>query len=566
MSSLFKRLAENFPDRQTPVRGSLHADPKGLNDWVNALPLANGLAAARSLLQTLRDMNAVKMDGMQRLAGLELLRSPIAQMVAQADRQVVGSSFPLPQSKQQLGLQSRDFHEAMALGFRMAAFEICLPDGKIPFLKGKQVATALQRAINHHSEQLLRGYLLYAAPQAGVWQHLHDLYRFAESVGVHDKSIDDPVQGKLAFSVRESYAHVVLMALSNPYRLSQKEMVDGFELTRIWAPLFRMGNESGAADIGLSMEQDLGPGYVPEERDAGTPPTLKFDTNDIHRSICRDLALAGSTQGSISFRLKGGNAVSVSQDFVQRLCASWRPAPDRSHARLTAGHYLDTLIGLHGIHYHLAGGTDFEKFVREIRGPGISMTERDKSASWMNALGDSAKPTALRSKVLDQGLGGYRLEWGIESGAKARIGELVGLAAVGDDQDDEREWMIGVIRWLRFTGDGRVQAGIELLAREAYAAAVRAADTGGHFRAPVRAIELQPMRNGSQSQLSILTPSMVDRGMAQIEVSRGPEQWSDSRDASVRVLSEVDVIENTGAYIRLVPKPTYTEDASAEAA
>ncbi len=566
MTSLYKRLAEGFPDRQPPTRGSMHAEPKGLQEWVDALPLANGLAAARSLLQTLRDMNATKIDGLQRLAGLELLRSPIAQMVAQADRQVVGSSFPMPQSKQQLGVQSRDFHEALALGYRMAAFEICLPEGKIPFLKGKQVATALQRAASHHNEQLLRGYLLYAAPQPGVWQHLHDLYRFADSVSLLEKSIDDALLGKLSFSVKECYAHVVLFALCNPYRLSQREMLDGFELARIWAPLFRMGKESGAADIGISMERDEGPGYVPEERDAGIPPTLKFDTNDIDRSIARDLALAGPGQAQVSFRSKGGNPVSVSPDFVQRLATSWRPAPDRHHARLSAGHYLDTLIGLHGIHYHLAGGTDFEKFVREIRGPGISMTERDKSASWMNTMSDSTKPTALRSKVLDQGLGGYRLEWGLESGAKARIGELVGLAAVGDDHDEEREWMIGAIRWLRFTADGRVQAGIELLAREAYAAAVRAADAAGHFRAPVRAIELQPMRNGSLTQLSILTPSVVDRGMSQIEVSRGPDHWSDSRDASVRVLSELDVIENTGAYIRLVSKPTYVSETAAVAA
>ncbi len=563
MSSLFKRLAEGFPDRQSPARGSIHAEPKGLIEWVHGLPLANGLAAARMLLQAIREMNGVKIDGLQRLAGLEALRSPVAQMVAQADRQVVGSSFPLPQSKQQLGIQSREFHEAMALGYRMAAFEICLPEGKIPFLKGKQVATALQRAIAHHGEQLLRGYLLYAAPQAGVWQHLHDLYRFANALGIDEKSIDDGLLGKLAFSVKESYAHVVLFALCNPYRLSQREMLDGFELTRIWSPLFRIGNESGGADFGISLEQDQGPGYVPEERDVGTPPTLSFDVNDISRSIARDLAVTGKVQGTVSFRLKGGNAVNATPDFVQRLVASWKSAPDRHHARLAAGHYLDTLIGLHGIHYHLAGGTDFEQFVRDVRGPGISMTERDKSASWMNALGDTAKPSALRSKVLDQSLGGYRLEWGLESGAKARIGELVGLAAVGDDDDEEREWMIGVIRWLRFNNDGRVQAGIELLAREACAAAVRAADTGGHFRAPVRAIELQPMRNGSMGQLSILTPSVVDRGMSQIEVSRAPDQWSDSRDASVRVLSELDVIENTGAYIRLVPKSDHQDAVAA---
>jgi len=566
MSSLYKRLAEGFPERLAPARGSVHAEAKGLQDWIHGLPLANGLAAARMLLQSVREMNAVRIDGLQRLAGLEALRSPVAQMVAQADRQVVGSTFPLPQSKQQLGVQSRDFHEAMALGYRMAAFDICSPDGKVPFLKGKQVATALQRAIAHHGEQLLRGYLLYAAPQPGVWQHLHDLYRCAGALALDDKSIDDPLLGKLSFSARDGYAHAVLLALCNPYRLSQREMVDSYELTRIWAPLFRMGSESLAGEFGLSLEQDLGPGYVPEERDPGVPPTLSFDTNDVQRSIERDLALTVKVQGSISFRLKGGNPVSVTPDFVSRLASSWKQSPDRYHARLPAGHYLDTLIGLHGIHYHLAGGTDFEQFVRDVRGPGISMTERDKSASWVNALGDSAKPSALRSKVLDQSLGGYRLEWGLESGAKARIGELVGVAAVGDEHDNEREWMIGVIRWLRFTGDGRVQAGVELLAREAYAAAVRAADHGGHFRAPVRAIELQPMRNGSVGQLSILTPSVVDRGMSQIEVSRAPDLWSDSRDASIRVLSDLDVIENTGAYIRLVPKPGYEGDLAAAAA
>jgi hypothetical protein len=566
MTSLFKRLAEGFPDRVPAPRGSLHAEPKGLQDWVEALPLANGLAAARTLMQTLRDMNATRMDGLQRLAGLELLRAPVAQMVAQADRQVIGSSFPMPPSKQQLGLQSRDFHEAMALGYRMAAFEICAPDGKVPFLKGKQVATALQRAAAHHNEQLLRGYMLYAAPQPGVWLHLHNLYRFAETAGVLEKAVDDPLLGKLAFSVRDSYAHVVLFALCNPYRMSQREMLDSHDLTRIWAPMFHVGSESSGGDIGISLELDAGPGYVPEERDAGVPPTLKFDTNDIDRSIERDLLVAGSAQGAISFRAKGGKPVSVTADFVRRLAASWRPAPDRTHARLPAGHYLDTLIGLHGIHYHLAGGTDFEQFVRDIRGPGISMTERDKTASWMNTMSDSSKPMALRSKVLDQSLGGYRLEWGLESGAKARIGELVGLAAVGDDQDDEREWMIGAIRWLRFTADGRVQAGIELLAREAYAAAVRAADAAGHFRAPVRAIELQPMHNGSVGLPSILTPSVVDRGMAQIELSRGPDHWSESRDASIRVLSELDVVENTGAYLRLVPKDHYASEPSAVAA
>ena len=52
MLSLFNRLADGFPDRQPAARGSIYSEPKSLQDWVNALPLANGLAAARSLLHT----------------------------------------------------------------------------------------------------------------------------------------------------------------------------------------------------------------------------------------------------------------------------------------------------------------------------------------------------------------------------------------------------------------------------------------------------------------------------------------------------------------------------------
>jgi len=554
MSAMYQRLGLDFPAQVVPDKGSAQASPKALADWLQSLPLANGLSAARTLLQAVQQLNASRMDGMQRLSGLELLRSSVSQMVAQIDRQVIGSAFPLPQAKQQLGMQACEFHQALALGYRMAAHEICQPDGKVGFLKGRAVATALVRAAGHHGEQLLRGYLLYSVPQTGVWQHLHDLYRFGMEAGLLDKAVDDPLLGKLGLSLQLVYAHAVLLALCNPFRLSQKEMVDAFAATRIWAAECRVESRADAHAIGLAMDQDRGPGYVPEDRDYGELPEYSFDVADLLRSIDRDLTLSAGLSSVITLRAKGGTPVNLAPEFVQRLLAAWRPVGDRHFSRLPAGHYLDTLVGLHGIHYHLAGLTEFEQFVRDIRGPGIVMTDRDKSASWMTALGESARPVALRSKVLDQGLGGYRLEWGQESGAKARIGELVGLAAVGDDRDPEREWMIGVIRWLRFSGDGRVQAGVELLARAAVAAAVRAADNGGHFRAPVRAIECMSLNNQADEPPCILTPSLVDRGLACIEVSRAPDPWGEISGPLVRVLNDLEILENTGAYLRLRPR------------
>ena len=172
MNPLYRKLNERFPERVAPTKQSFQTEARALGQWIAQLPLGNAMAAARPLLAAINEINTLKIDGYQRLAALEMLRGPIQQMIAQADRQVVGSSFPLPSAKYQLGLQSRDFHAAMAMGYTMAAYEICSPEGKVPFLKGKPVAMALGRALAHWSEQLLRGYLLYASPQSGVWKSM----------------------------------------------------------------------------------------------------------------------------------------------------------------------------------------------------------------------------------------------------------------------------------------------------------------------------------------------------------------------------------------------------------
>src|SRR5207244_9666095 len=112
--------------------------------------------------------------------------------------------------------------------------------------------------------------------------------------------------------------------------------------------------------------------------------------------------------------------------------------------RLPAGHELDTLVGLHAIHYFLAGQTDFESFMRQTRGPGISMTERDRSAAWTNQATELA-PDRMRARVLDQSLGGYRLLWDKALAVRARVGEVVGMALPAEADDDEQDWMVGVI-------------------------------------------------------------------------------------------------------------------------
>ncbi len=105
-------------------------------------------------------------------------------------------------------------------------------------------------------------------------------------------------------------------------------------------------------------------------------------------------------------------------------------------------------------------------------------------AAWTQGAAGMTKVARFTGKVLDQSLGGYRMAWASAEQPRRRVGELVGLN-FGDEGEDQ-EWMVGVMRWLRYEDDGSLSAGVELLSRRASAVALRVVSADGGSR------QLQP--------------------------------------------------------------------------
>jgi hypothetical protein len=555
MTSPYRRLGEGLAAKQPPAKDAFQTDPRALRQWIAALPMANAGATARLLYQALRELNNIAIDPNVRLAALEALRAPIGQIADWVDRQIVGSTFPLPPQKQQLGTIARDFQHELALGYRTTVFNFCGPDGKVPFLKGKSVALALERAIAHLGAQLSKAYLLYATPPTGLWKTMHDLYRFAVLTRLDDKPVEDPLLGEAELTPRAAYAHALLLAISNPYRLTQKEIHDSYLVTRVWAPGCRIGEgRLGDRAFAVPLDSDAGPGYLPEERSGDAAAVLSFDPSPLEAELERQLSLVAGVGGAISFRLRNAPAVSIGPDLVRRLMQSWQPLSDRTHARLPAGHQLDTLIGLHAVHYYLAGAVDFETFVRRTCGPAVHFNERDRAASWTTAP-DAGKPECFGAVVRDQSLGGYRIEWEGAASVRARVGEVIGLAPLAEE-GEEQDWMVGLIRWMRIDPHGKVDAGIELLARQARAAVLRVIDGAGHPKPPVRAVHLEMGRaNGDgEAAFHVLAPSVLERGAPKYELTTSPPRYSDDDEPETRELPSISVVDQSGSYVRFAPR------------
>lgn len=553
MNDWLNRLSRDWPERHPPFRDDFATDAKAVRNWLNHLPLANPAATSRQLLDALMVMNRMRIEPQQRLDALELLRGPVLQVIGTIERQILLESLPLAPAKLQQARVAQDFEREIGLGYVQILHDFCAAAGKVPFLKGKSVATAVVRALQHYGNLLAKAYTLYHTPPEGVWLRLHDVFVAAVQLRLDDKAVPDPSLGGAELSPRHAYAHALLLALSNPYRYTQREMGDVFALTRALAPFCQVGHgRAPVAGFAVVTDQDQGVGYVPEERQLAAVGLFSFDPQPVQRMVEGHVQLLPPGADLLSFRLKGGPPVQARRAVVERLMRSWGGAAERGHARLPAGHQLDTVIGLHALHHMLAGNEDFDAFLRRVRGQAISLTQRENAAHWAS-LSSEAKPVAQRARVLDQSLGGYRLVWDKADLARAKVGELVGLTpatSAGDEDEEDRDWMVGVIRWIRIDDADSVDAGIELLARRAQPVGIASFEPNGQVRAAMRGVLLLDQDDGHAA--TVLAPHLFDRHARELELTRPADPLDWETRASVQRLSDITVVDASHSYQRVL--------------
>lgn len=544
MSEAYRRLVEHLPPRSPAGARDLNADPRALRAVLDALPMANFGVALKRLLDALQALNRHSFDGAQRLDGLEVLRESASQLLASADRQIGGTSFPLPRQKAELGELALQFRGEFATGYRIALAELCKPNGAVPFMRGKQVALAAVRALQHGGDWLAGAYLMYRTPPLGAWRALHDVYRFVASLRLDDRAVDE-------VDARGMYAQALLLALGNPYRHTQREQAELATLVRVVAPLARLhAGNGGGHDVPVDTDADAGPGYVPDERAHAAHDMLSLDIGAVLALVDRQIAAMPADAASVPVPQRGGTALVVDAALLQRVAMDWGARATRGHERLGGGYLLDSVLGLHDLHYVLAGGEGFDAFMQRVRGQAISLSEADRAASWRTGASEFSRATRLPVRVVDQGLGGYRLLWERGDGgasARARVSELVGLA-LPDPGDGDVEWMIGVIRWIRIDDQGRVDAGVELLARRALPVGVRALDRK-QAPVPLRGLLLTPLAaEDGADYAALVTATELDRMTTEVDLAvptdlRGPPLPARSAHAL-----GLRVIEATGIF------------------
>jgi hypothetical protein len=485
---------------------------RAIREAVAGLPLANPPQAARAVETILDDMLAASWPAGERIAALEHLRVVIMVLSADMERRVGATSHPLPPAAAEAATTVRHLHGKLAEAYALGLQELCAPAGRLPRFKGRVAATAAVLGLVHLAHDLLWGCRQYQAPSAGLWRRAYAVYAFASELGVAERVVRDCLADGASCNARDAYARLLLIAHGDPYRFSARELTQAWQVcqnTAAWCDLV----------AGRDPTDGNGADAEPDEIAAGPRAdsgALRADMAPVERMLDERVALLPAGVDALDLPEPGGGSFTTSVRLVARLRAGWGTIP-RRFGRLGAGHALDVVVGMHALHYSLAGNVDFGTFAQNVRGDGITLGKHDLPSAWM-AAADATQPRIYRADVLDQSVGGYRLRLGPGEGLRLRIGEVIGLAALIEGADT-RDWMVGVVRWLRQEGASML-VGIELLRREASAASVRFGVGKGDILAPQRAVELYA--GDGRDEVVLLVTDPLGGGVAAVEAMLSP--------------------------------------------
>ena len=551
MSESYRRLREDLP--VPPDAGGFAADVRRVKAWIAALPRANAHATEVELTRALRALLAQRLEGAQRLAALEEMRPVVLEAATLLESQYHANPLPLPPDKAHAASTAEEFHLLLGHGYRKAAAELCAPSGSIPFLKGAAVLQALERAAWHYGRALALAWRVYRPPAGGAWQGLHRVHRFAVALKIDRKAVDDRAAGAHV-DVYTLYMQALLLAAVNPYAFAQSEQDALWPLARGYATRCAL----------VDQPPDTLAPAVPDDADRGPGPGAGDEAHaywiDL-RSFADDVdrALARVRDGQSELAPAAGLTVRVGNDLLIRLRRAFGQIAARGLKRLPAGHSLDTVLGLSGVHYFLAGQRDFDTFMRQSAQGTVHVAV---GAAWTQAAQSMTRVPRYTAKVLDQSLGGYRMAWENAEQARARVGELVGLN-FGEDAGDTA-WMVGVMRWLRYEDGGGLSAGVELLSRRGSPVALRVVSADGGSRQVARAVEVYPI-DGSGGRCFV-SNAAIEAGSRVEVIHDAATHLAELGPRGTDVLGSVEVLLNAGDYFLIGERAEPAVVAEPEAA
>lgn len=485
--------------------------PRETERWIANLPIAHIGETARLIFKAITELNRTSIPPAHRFKILELFRVPLNHVTQSLLKHFMGQAFPLSAKTQKIAELTQELQWEFANGYKILIGERIARNSK---LDDKSLLISIFRAMFYISETLLKSYLIYAPSNNQAWLELNRLYLFAE----HNELSTEPVKDELLspstpLTICTLYKKAVLLAIANPYRFSQFNIVKIDARLKDWAQhtqlhiLENMAKPTGLFTIDL--EQNCPPSYYNAHKRETGQYVRVVDTSELTR-ILRDLDDQAANSEAALVENKAINSMELDLKVIKRLILAWGAVPKRNFSRKGCHENVKVTLGLSATHYFISEQQDNQyevaddqftdshiayKDTANFSNNNIEKAEPEKNVQhdiWDLASNPNLRKTDLDLPVFSQwetkrkdplkndkkkesftyqdcllvneSAGGFCISWDNTTATKTVIGSLI---SVKSHSHSDSEWSIGVIRWIKAGGNNTLFIGIELISPNA---------------------------------------------------------------------------------------------------
>ena len=222
-----------------------------------------------------------------RLDALELMRPKVLIIEDYLRSRLIKAAFPKEENDLKILQVLASLEREFTIGYWIVLKE--LTHRKISWFQGKSLVLSLQRCIKGLSSVVVSHYIMGLPIPDWVWIDLHSLYKLSVKLKKDTVKAPDSTNyfGK-ASSPEESYRQIVLLSLSMPTGLMQKEILQVYGFIESLYPFFNLSAQAIDAQqlqFVILTDEDKPPFIQMEMYTARDSSTLYLDLTRLYKAL-----------------------------------------------------------------------------------------------------------------------------------------------------------------------------------------------------------------------------------------------------------------------------------------
>ena len=503
------RVELSIPKQSAAPEDSFLLSPRDVKRWAEQLPVANVGETARQVYKTLASFNRMKIPTLIRAEVIELFREPVRYVNTNITKHYINVGFPLSPKARKASLLATELCHEIAISYKILFLEQVM--GNENNFNQKLVIVAAQRALQYLKQRMFHNLLVYRDYHEGLWREVHYLYAWASQNHVHQIGVKENSRftwkRKSVQSIEEVYKDMLLIATTNPYRLTQSHLRRVHDKLTEWDKLTEIGTVSeldkhSAGIFYLNLWSDEPPQKSISPAQNNDSRFRAFDLNGILAEARREYEEA---EWESPAHLDHDHQ-HLSRSLLKSLIRGWNKSLERKFARNTLQHELYAIVGLSNLlrllEKNIDAAAEEQKNAKNqekdsslnsashltwndsvfstlaIASPtnslgGDSMfTDSTNLASVLLGTAADAEPQNLFEKLArdpnaafsvltyNESVEGYCLGWKDSYPMKIRVGDILGIRSPNNPD----EYGVAVARWIKDVREKELYIGIQILA------------------------------------------------------------------------------------------------------